>query len=169
MTAPQPMQVRIRYFAILCFVVSCDQLSKWLVAERLPMYHSYELIRRFLAITHVQNPGAAFSLFAGYAHANLVLSLFVAISIAVMLWLIWREPSVNITGIGLAMIAGGACGNLIDRLRVGSVLDFISVDLGTYHWPDFNLADSSIVLGAIVVGLAVLRTPQEDSSTHAKQ
>jgi signal peptidase II len=163
MTATRSMQVRIRYIAILCIVVLCDQLSKWVVEQRLPLYQSHEVIRRFLAITHVQNPGAAFSLFAGYAHANLVLSLFVATSILVMLWLIWREPSVNLTGIGLAMIAGGAIGNLIDRIRVGSVLDFIAVDLGKYHWPDFNLADSSIVLGAMMVGLSVLRSPDEKS------
>jgi len=162
-SAAQPSNTRLRYLALISIVILCDQLSKWMVAQRLPLYHSFEIVRKFLAITHVQNPGAAFSLFAGYAHANFVLSLFVAISITVMVWLIWREPSVNLTGIGLAMIAGGACGNLIDRLRVGSVLDFISVDLGAYHWPDFNLADSCIVVGAILVGLAVWKTPHDNS------
>lgn len=164
-TTPRPFNIRLRYLALVSFVILCDQASKWMVSQRLPLYHSHEVIRRFFAFTHVQNPGAAFSLFAGYAHANIILSIFTIVSIAIMLWLVWREHAFNLSGIGLAMIAGGAIGNLIDRLRVGSVLDFISVDIGNYHWPDFNLADSSIVVGAIVVGISVLRYPAENPSS----
>jgi len=157
MNAPITAQrSRLIYFLISISVALADQFTKWLVAIRLPLYHSYIVIPRFFMISHVQNPGAAFSLFANAKHASEFLSVFTAISILVLMVLLWRENGFTRVGLSMALIIGGAAGNLTDRIRMGSVLDFLAFDVGTYHWPDFNLADSSIVLGVILIAWTLL-------------
>ena len=161
---PSRLKSKLAYFAVALSVFAADQLTKWLVTRSLPLYHSYVVVPRFFHITHVQNPGAAFSLFANLEHASLFLSIFNGLSLLVLFTMIWREIGFTRIGFGMSLIVGGAVGNLTDRLRLGGVVDFLAFDLGKYHWPDFNVADSCVLIGVCFVAFAIFFSPQKESS-----
>jgi signal peptidase II len=118
------------------------------------------VIPHVLRITHWTNEGAAFSLFANSASPHTVrwsLIAFTAVAALVVLILMIRMGSrINITTVALALIFAGALGNVHDRILYGSVVDFIEVHIFSYHWPDFNVADSSVVTGACLLFLESL-------------
>ena len=137
------------YFLLAVTVWAADQASKWLVASALAPGET-RYVAGFFNLTHTRNRGAAFGLFADLA-APLGTILLVALSgvaLAVVLVLLWRNSSESFGSVSLALILGGALGNLFDRLRAGDVVDFLDFHLAGYHWPAFNLADSAIVVGA---------------------
>jgi signal peptidase II len=121
------------------------------------MGEAIPLIPRVLRITHWTNEGAAFSLFADSASPHTVRWALISFSIlailAILGALVRFGSRINITTIGLAMVLAGALGNVHDRIAYGSVVDFIEVHIYSYHWPDFNVADSAIVVGAILLTL----------------
>lgn len=122
-----------------------------MVAQSVSEHTVIPLIPGFLNLTHTKNPGAAFSLFAD-SPAPWKTALLVIVSSALLVavaWLVLRTGELQWdSGVGLAMVMGGAASNLVDRIRAGRVVDFIDVYFRTYHWPSFNLADSAIVVGA---------------------
>ncbi len=125
------------------------------------MGHAIVVIPRVFRITHVLNTGAAFSLFEGAKNPEIVRYTLIGFSILaaiVVLGLLWKTGQ-RLTGttIALALILGGAIGNLYDRLRLHYVIDFLEVHIVHYHWPDFNVADSCIVIGACLLLLETLR------------
>ena len=128
------------------------------------------MIPGFLRITHWLNEGAAFSLFADSASPNAVrwgLIAFSAIAaIAVLIALIRLGSHITLTTVALALVLGGALGNLHDRIVYGSVVDFIEVHIFGYHWPDFNVADSSIVVGACLLLLDSLLPRKSPEPVH---
>lgn len=129
---------------ILAIALGLDQLTKWLVTSNLEWGESLPA-EGFIRITFVQNTGSAFGLFQGY---GVVLSIIAFFAVAVMLFLYRSAPALSVfMRIALGLQMGGAIGNLIDRLRLGYVVDFI--DIGP--WPVFNIADSSIVVGIAVL------------------
>lgn len=135
-------------------VVIFDSLSKWLVQRNLPLYGEADLIPGFLRFTHLENPGAAFSLFADSPGpwAGRLLLLFSVVALVVIGILLWRNSNeLNLTSFSLALFLGGTVGNLLDRLLRGSVTDFIDFYVGAHHWPPFNVADSAIVVGALIL------------------
>ena len=136
-------------------ILVADRFTKSLVSTRIGMGDAVTIIPGFLRITHWLNEGAAFSLFADSASPNAVrwgLIAFSAIAaIAVLIALIRLGSRISLTTVALALVLGGAVGNLHDRIRYGSVVDFIEVHIFGYHWPDFNVADSSIVIGACLL------------------
>jgi signal peptidase II len=140
---------------ISVLIVVADRVTKTLVSRHIPFGDAIPVIPHFLRITHWLNEGAAFSLFADSASPNAVrwgLIAFSAIAAAaVFIALIRLGNRITITTFALALILGGAIGNLHDRIAYGSVVDFIEVHIFGYHWPDFNVADSSIVLGACLL------------------
>lgn len=151
---------------IAALVVVLDRVTKlWIVAHILPG-HAIVVIPKVFRLTHVLNTGAAFSMFEGSASPILVRNLLVGFSIiavAVVLVLIWRMGrSVSLMSVALALILGGAIGNLYDRIRYLHVVDFLEVHIVHYHWPDFNVADSAIVVGACLLLLEMLR-PQRSA------
>jgi signal peptidase II len=157
------------HFVIALFIVLLDRLAKWTVAKDIPLHESIKLIPHFFYLTHVENRGAAFGLFADspsqWKIALLVLFSIVALVIVSML--LWRSShTMTSTGIGLSLILGGAIGNLWDRLLNGRVVDFLLFYLGSYQWPAFNVADSAIVVGAglLVVEILFAKTPAEKSA-----
>ena len=113
------------------------------------------MIPHVLRITHWTNEGAAFSLFADSASPNAVRWGLIAFSLiaalAVLVAMIRLGDRISITTVALALIFAGALGNVHDRIVYGSVVDFIEVHIFSYHWPDFNVADSSIVIGACLL------------------
>jgi signal peptidase II len=121
-----------------------------------------------LRITHWTNKGAAFSLFAGTASPNTVRWALVAFTLAaallVSIVLVRLGNRITLTTVALALILGGAIGNAHDRIVYGSVIDFIEVHIFTYHWPDFNVADSSVVIGACLLFLDSMRPHKKVSS-----
>jgi signal peptidase II len=110
-----------------------------------------------LRITHWTNQGAAFSLFADSASPNTVRWVLVAFSllaaIVVLAVMIRLGSRITLTTVALALVLAGALGNVHDRIAYGSVIDFIEVHIFSYHWPDFNIADSSVVIGACLLML----------------
>lgn len=140
---------------ISALVIVADRVTKSLVASHIELGDAIPVIPGFLRITHWLNEGAAFSLFADSASPHAVRWGLIAFStlaaIAVLIALVRLGTSITITTVALALVLGGALGNLHDRILYGSVVDFIEVHIFGYHWPDFNVADSSIVVGACLL------------------
>ena len=138
------------------FIVVADQVTKALVRAKLPLYDSVNVIPGLLDITHATNSGAAFGILNGvefpYKAGVMVLVALVALA-AVGLYALSLPPQQRVARLGLALILGGACGNLIDRALVGHVLDFVDAYWRDYHFWAFNVADSAITVG---VGLMLL-------------
>ncbi|AGM41434.1 lipoprotein signal peptidase [Spiribacter salinus M19-40] len=139
-------------------VVIADQLTKWLALAQLAPYQPVA-VAPGLNVTLAFNPGAAFSFLAasGGWQRWLLSGLALAISAYLVYWLAGVSRRDRLQMLGLAGVLGGAIGNLIDRLYLGAVVDFIDVYYGEWHWPAFNLADSAITLGVIAILLSVLR------------
>jgi signal peptidase II len=161
--------MRRYHFLIALLVVFLDRLAKWSVARNIPLHESVQVIPDFFRFTHVENSGAAFGLFADSPSEwkIAVLVLFSLIALVIVSALLWRNShSMNTTGIGLALILGGALGNLWDRLVSGRVVDFLLFYLGQYQWPAFNVADSAIVVGAglLVFEILFTKTPEPEKS-----
>jgi signal peptidase II len=135
---------------VFLVVLFADQGTKFFLNHLLPQGMVLELIPGLLALVNVQNPGVAFGLFAEYGALVRYLFSVVNLVAAVILFWIARRSSVRVaTACGL--IAGGAVGNLVDRLLKGKVSDFIDLHLGPYHWPAFNMADSAITIGVLLL------------------
>jgi signal peptidase II len=141
-----------RWFALAAAVVVVDQLTKWAVLGYFANRQPREEITGFFNLVLVYNRGAAFSLFAqaeGWQTPLLV--AFALTAAAIVSTLMVRNPQKNLLCFGLALILGGAIGNLIDRLRFGQVVDFLDFHALGWHWPAFNVADSGITIGAVVL------------------
>ena len=141
--------------AISAVIVLADRLTKVWVAAHIRLGGAIPIIPRVLRITHWTNEGAAFSLFADSASPHLVRWALVGFSslaaLAVLVAMVRLGDRFTLTTIALALILGGALGNVHDRILYGSVVDFIEVHIFSYHWPDFNVADSSVVTGACLL------------------
>jgi signal peptidase II len=141
--------------ALSALIIVADRLTKVWVASRIPIGGAIPVIHHFLRITHWTNDGAAFSLFAESASPHLIRWVLVGFSLAaalaVLIALVRLGDHFTLTTVALALILAGALGNVHDRILYGSVVDFIEVHIFSYHWPDFNVADSSIVTGACLL------------------
>ncbi len=148
-------------FLISAVVVFLDRLTKLRVEAAVPLGKHVVVIAHTFWISHVLNTGAAFSLFDGTTSPLLIRNLLIGFSVLavlVVLAVIWRVGrELSLTSVALALILGGAMGNLYDRIRFGYVVDFLEVHIHGYHWPDFNVADSAIVVGACLLLLEMLR------------
>jgi signal peptidase II len=146
-----PRDYREIYFFLAVTVLIMDQVSKLIVARSIPLNDAVTVIPGFFRISHVLNPGASFSLFADVRSplVRIGLLLFSVVVMAVIATILVRaKRDLSRTNLGLSLILGGAMGNFLDRLLGGSVVDFLAFRIGTYHWPDFNLADTAIVTGS---------------------
>jgi signal peptidase II len=157
------------HFLIAFLVVVLDRLAKLAVERRIPLHDGVQIIPGFLRLTHLENRGAAFGLFADSPSPWKIgtLVLFSLIALVVVSTLLWKNShTVSITGVGLALILGGAIGNLWDRLTAGHVTDFLLFYVGRYQWPAFNVADSAIVVGAclLVYEIVFMKTPAEEKA-----
>ncbi|MGI4755471.1 MAG: signal peptidase II [Janthinobacterium lividum] len=140
---------------IALLVIVLDRATKLLVAKKVAMGSAITVIPGFFRITHVLNTGAAFSMFSDSASplvvrvGLIVFSVIAAVVVLVMLWRYGRTWS--LASIGFALVLGGAVGNLYDRMFLHYVIDFLEVHIIGYHWPDFNVADSAISVGAVLL------------------
>jgi len=146
-------------------VVALDQISKIILAYNIPKYASVPVIKGFFNLVHVRNRGMAFGLMNRPGHSFTFYFLIAASLGAIVLLLIWfrkmKDEDHNIT-IGISLILGGAVGNLIDRIRLGEVIDFLDFYVGSYHWPAFNVADAAITIGIFWLAVNTLfrKTPK---------
>ncbi len=167
MTGKGQSEVHGKHFLIAVLVVVLDRLTKWVVARDIALHDGIQIIPGFFRLTHVENRGAAFSLFADSASPwrTWLLVTFSVVALIIVLTMLWKNShAMSSTGIGLSLILGGALGNLWDRLATGKVVDFLLFYVGRYEWPAFNVADSAIVIGAGLLAVEILfskRTEKE--------
>jgi signal peptidase II len=151
--------------AVPAVIILLDQFTKWLVRSRVPLHASVEVIPNFLDITHVRNTGAAFGFlnavdFPGKTIVIAVVAIGALIGVSIYAGLLANQQW--LPRLGMALIIGGAAGNLIDRIFVGSVVDFVDAYWGTFHFWAFNVADSAITVGVTLMILDMI-----GSGTHA--
>jgi signal peptidase II len=141
-------------------VLLLDRITKWAIAQTIPLEDTINIIPGFFRLTHLENTGAAFSLFAD-SSSPFRTTLLIAFSVAalsVVSVLLWKDRRVFHSGtLALSLILGGAVGNLWDRIANGKVTDFLDFYIGIHHWPPFNVADSAIVVGALLLFMRMLR------------
>lgn len=135
-------------------VIVTDQLSKLHIMQTMRLHESIPVIPNLFSLTYIRNPGAAFGLMAGSSNAfrMVFFGLTSVFALVLLGTILYRMPEREWMGrLSVAAILGGAVGNLIDRLRFGEVIDFLDVYIDNYHWPAFNVADSAITVGVIVL------------------
>jgi len=157
---------RLFYLLITAAALALDRATKWQVQRRIELHDGITIIPGFFRLIHLENPGAAFGFFA-QTPTPLKLGLLITLSIVALVpvsVLLWRSSrALSSTSVGLALILGGAIGNLWDRLLHHRVTDFLLFYYHQYEWPAFNFADSAIVVGAtlLVVDLLFSKTTED--------
>ena len=150
---------RLRWLVLTLAVVFLDRLSKAAVEAKTTEGWRHELIHNFIYLVHSKNPGMAFSIFAD-SNSHWLRYLLIAgslVVIAIITWYLVAADGISSrAAAGLALLLGGATGNLTDRVLRGAVTDFFEVLFGSYRYPAFNVADSAITIGAILVLLDLL-------------
>jgi len=139
----------INVILILCLTIFIDQLTKYIAYIVLFENQQVLIVNHYLNFRPVWNDGISFGMLQGYGNLGRV--TFIIIAIIISLWIILYSKKLNTTGfVGYNMIAGGAIGNVIDRIIHGKVIDFIDVHYKEFHWPTFNIADSFIFIGVLL-------------------
>jgi signal peptidase II len=153
------------YLALLSAVVLLDQVTKAILVRSLPLHEYVPLIDGLLSLSHVHNRGAAFGVLsdASLPYQPVLLSMLSIAALLAIAYYFARLPaSARLPRVALALVLGGALGNLIDRVRLGHVVDFIHVYWREHAWPDFNVADSAITVGVVLLILDILREPRSE-------
>lgn len=154
------MKARFGMLGLAAVLIAVDQFTKFLINQARP---NFQVIPGFFTLRYVENTGAAFGILQG---KQLLLTSVSVLAIGVLLFLIFYEHEGR-TGLifALALILAGTCGNLIDRIRLGYVIDFLEFHIKQYYWPSFNVADSAISIG---VGMLILVMLWEDRRKRAE-
>ena len=141
------------------FVIVVDQITKRVVDSAMQLHQTIELIPYF-QLTYMRNQGAAFSFLSGAGGWQrwFFIGLAIVASVFIFIWLRKLDPSRRREAVAWALVLGGALGNLIDRILYGYVIDFLDVYVGDWHWPAFNVADSAITLGVVLLLLDSFKT-----------
>jgi signal peptidase II len=154
---------------VSAFVVALDRATKIWIDHHMETGDAIPVIPHFFRISHVLNSGAAFSIFENTANPQrtkwMLIGFSVIAAIAVFVFLLRIGRALTATSLAMALILGGAIGNVYDRVAYGTVTDFLEVHIFSYHWPDFNVADSAIVIGGILILLDSLRPTRTPSKT----
>lgn len=161
-----PNPVRLPWLLLISVAVfTADRWTKTWIAAHVAIGGAIPVIPRVLRITHWTNDGAAFSLFADSASPYTVrwglVAFTLVCALAVLIAMVRLGSRFTLVTVALALVFGGALGNVHDRIAYGSVIDFIEVHIFRYHWPDFNVADSAVVTGACLLLLDSLRPKRE--------
>src|SRR5436853_278913 len=153
-------QGRLPYLSLAIVTLVVDRWSKTLIQHRFDLNESVSVIDGLFNITSVRNTGVAFGIFSSFSSPakSLLLSVFTACAAVVVITYSVRSPARNrLLQVALALILGGALGNLYDRIAYGYVVDFLEFYVRAYHWPSFNVADSAISVGVALLALEILR------------
>ena len=164
MPPPTPRTSRLAELGIAAAVIVLDQITKALVRHYLRLYETHEIIPGLVSLVHGRNVGMAFGVFSGGGlPAQAVVLAVLSGAVLVLVLAHWRrlaEGPLSLR-VALSLVAGGAIGNLIDRVRLGYVTDFVHVYWRSHVWPDFNVADSAISIGIVLLLLDAIR-PRRD-------
>ncbi|MGH9867875.1 MAG: signal peptidase II [Candidatus Polarisedimenticolia bacterium] len=166
------MNVRSMTVAVAVSVVALDRVTKAMVEAWLDAYRSVTLVPGLLDLTYVQNPGGVFGVFKGLEPVwrSVLFTVVPVAAIVLIAVYAWRVPATQtMTHVALALILGGAVGNLVDRVRLGYVVDFVDVHWRGWHWPAFNVADSAICVGVGLLLLESLRSPAPAAAAPARR
>ena len=158
------LTARRPYLLLTAAVIVLDQITKRLVATSVELHDSREIVSGLVSLTHVRNRGAAFGFLsnAEFPHQAILFSLLSLVALGAIAVYSFRLPAAQRWAqLALALIMGGAVGNLIDRIAYGFVIDFVDVYWRGHHWPAFNVADSCISIGVAMLILDLLRSPAE--------
>ena len=154
-----------RYLMLTALVIALDQVTKYMVSIRMEEGDEFDVIRNLFAISYTKNPGIAF----GMLNNGDVRWMLVAVSVIAVLvvgyYILRTPPSKKLLLCSLALLAAGICGNLIDRVRIGRVIDFILLHYKSYQWPVFNIADTAITIGAALMAIELFFAPHTDETT----
>ena len=134
-------------------VIIIDQITKALILNFMPLYSSIEVVPGFFSLTHIHNPGGAFGFMSNQSSSfiNTIFLFVISLAICLIFYLYKNTPKKHaLLATGFALIFGGAIGNMIDRIRLGKVVDFLDIYIGNFHWPAFNVADSAIFVGIVI-------------------
>ena len=162
-----PVPGRSPYLWIVGVIVAFGQVTKALVDDFMTLHESRTIVEGLVRLTYVQNRGAAFGILseAGLPYQSLMFSVVSLLALLAIALYAWRMPvQSRLPQTALALVMGGAIGNLLDRARLGYVIDYVDVYWGAHHWPAFNVADSAITVGVALLVLDILRNPQLDES-----
>ena len=144
------MRRSVYILLIVLSIIAIDQITKYFVISYLTPSDSIEIFP-FLHLVIVRNTGAAFGMFRNFGS-----TFFVGISVLAVIFIVYLLIKSSYNFIGLSLVLGGAIGNLIDRILYGKVVDFIDFSIGKFHWYTFNVADSSLTVGIIIIFLISL-------------
>ena len=159
---------KLRYLLLSLGVIVLDQWTKWLVEIHLPHHTIHPVIPGFFNLSHVRNTGVAFGLFAsqgmnGGSWLLTLLGLAALTGVGIYFW--FASPRERLLLLALSLVVGGASGNLIDRMSSGAVTDFVDIYIGDHHWPSFNVADSAISIGIVLMAIDSFRVRKKDPET----
>ncbi len=168
MSISKQRSVLLAFASSLSGIVILDQATKHLVTTHLLFFQSIPLIPDWLNLVYVHNTGVAFGFFdgPGTPAKTLFFSAITLVAVCVVIYFLFHtvQRGLRFQGFFLGMICGGAIGNLLDRFRVGAVVDFIDVHYKRYHWPAFNVADAAISVGVIFLILQMILQDESKKS-----
>ncbi|MBP8695943.1 MAG: signal peptidase II [Syntrophobacterales bacterium] len=148
-------------FVITVLVIAVlDQVTKIYIDTHMTLHESIPVVQGFFNITYVRNPGAAFGFLADASptvRALFLIGVSILASGLIVYYIVKMKTEDILLTYGMSLILGGAVGNLIDRIRLGEVIDFLDVYISTYHWPAFNVADSAVTVGAVILFYKLIR------------
>ena len=156
----------LKYLTISAIIIGLDQATKWLMVSWLALYETVAIMPYF-NLTMAHNHGAAFSFLAqaGGWQRWFFIVLALVISTVLVVWLAKLKPEAKLEAISLSLILGGAIGNVIDRIYYGYVIDFLDIYIGSSHWPAFNVADSAICIGAVLLIIDSIKSEPESQTS----
>lgn len=161
---------RAPYLWFAAGIVVLDQITKFLVDRSLSVHESRTVLEGMVRLTYVQNRGAAFGILsdAEIPYQAVLFSLVSLLALIAIAAYAWRMPvDSRLPHTALSLVMGGAVGNLIDRARLGYVIDYVDVFWGSYHWPAFNVADAAITVGVALLIVDILKNPAPEETREA--
>ena len=160
---------KLWYMVITAFVLVLDQFTKYWVAIVLIEGDDIHIIGGLLKFSYTENPGIAFGMLGDGSLRWVLVAISIAAIIIVTFYILHTPASNGLLLWSLALLAAGICGNLIDRIRLGRVIDFIEVYYRSYHFPVFNVADTAITIGAALMAIELFLTPSPSQATTGEQ
>ena len=157
---PSKFEGRLPYLLLVIAILALDRWTKVLIQTRFDLNESASVIDGFFNITYFRNTGVAFGIFSSISSPvkSLLLSAFTVLAALIVVIYSLRSPLRNrLLQVALSLILGGALGNLYDRVAYGYVVDFLEFFVRSYHWPSFNIADSAISTGVVLLALEIIR------------
>lgn len=142
-------------------VLVADIVTKRMVVSSMALYDQIRVVGDYVRIKYILNPGAAFGLFPGTRYLLIGVSIT---AILIVVWVAWTRRAKLRTVLPLGLILGGAVGNLIDRVRLGEVVDFIQVGIPPHYWPIFNVADSAVSVGVTWLAVGLLMAGRDEQN-----